>query len=460
MALSIKLSTFVSAGYTNDVRWDLVETGTGILVDSHSKAAPHGDVHSFSFVDNVVDIVYTVKFYEETGGPGTLIKSHDITVSTSEINLYDDIELIVDGGESYDPVSGATSVIIPDLIDTPEYTVEQRAYGQLLEFRNPEIEKDLINGGFALLGGLQFENGTVYIIKRNPKYVVNPPNSQSPTTIFKDVIFLDSDITLTSPDFGKLLIVDGMQPVITITLPEIADTIEKVPLWIESVGTSHVNVVIKAAIGETITATGTTSNTFILGRAEKAQVIKKGSTLYGFTDSTDIKRVGMIEWGYAVGINRLWADGSELTIADYPRLKKAVDSLAVGQVLNYTQWGQNVGGFYPNKGYYAISNDNLKLKIPDWRNRGIRALKYSDGTTDTERLAQLAGGYQKGAMQKFWSGSFTNLNILKVDGTQTEIGTDDGPIAPNIRFGVKIDQTLFGGDTRMENNGMIPLIII
>jgi len=207
MALSIKISSFVSAGYTNPVSWRLFKAGTNILVDTHLEPGPHGVEYNFSFVDNIEDIVYTIKFYEETGGDGTLIKSHDITVTTSVLQLDADLEIIVGGGEAYDPVADTDSVIIPQCKDK-DYYVMQRAIGQLLEVRIAEITKNLVDGGFQLNNGYKFNEGDIYVIKFKATVIVNPPNSQTPS-IFKEVVFIDNDIILTGADYGKLLILVG-----------------------------------------------------------------------------------------------------------------------------------------------------------------------------------------------------------------------------------------------------------
>ncbi len=470
MALAVKISSFVSAGYTNPVRWDLYEAGTNIIVDTHSEAGPHGQVYNFSFTNNIKDIVYTVKMYEETGGPGTLIKSHDVTVSTQTLEFDADIILIVGGGEAYDPVADTDTVIVPATIGKDCYLV-QRAFGQLLETRIPEVQRDEVTGEFKLLNGVLFEPDDIYIVKFRPKVVINPPGTQSPTLIYKDVVLVTEDITLTSSDFGKLYIVDGMLPVVTITLPLIDDTIEKVPLFIESVGTTHNNVVIKAAVGDTIKSLGTTSNTFILGKAEKGQLIKLGSSLYGFTDSIDIKRAGMLDWGYKVGINRLWANGAEYNVADYPRLKKAMDSLVAGQVVSYATWGASVivNGVtvYPSKGYFAISNDNLKFKVPDFRNMSVRALRYSDNTVDDQRLAQLAGGYQHHLVSEHdhfivhnnannGGNDYATRGHLSGGNSGYDLYGSQTP--PNF-FKTSKTGTGIGAETRGSNIGMIPLII-
>jgi hypothetical protein len=88
------------------------------------------------------------------------------------LSFEDDIELIVDGGRSDDPVAGQASVIIPRLIGR-DYDVYQRGFGQLRKERSVEFIKDETNGGFALTGGKLFATADTYIVKIRPSYVVN-----------------------------------------------------------------------------------------------------------------------------------------------------------------------------------------------------------------------------------------------------------------------------------------------
>jgi len=462
MALSIKISSFVSAGYLNPVSWRLFKAGTNILVDTHLENGPHGQEYNFSFIDNIEDIVYTIKFYEETGGPGTLIKSHDMTISTSTLQLDADLEIIVDGGEAYDPIDGEDSVIIPQCKDK-DYYIMQRDIGQLLEVRSGEITKDLVNGGFTLNNGIKFSSGDVFVIKFRATIVVNPPNSQSPS-IYKAIIFIDSDITLTSADYGKLFIVDGLLPVVTITLPAIEDTIEKVPLWIESVGTAHNNVIIKGAPAENITALGSASNTFILGKAERAQIMRVGLKMYGFTDSNDIKRAGQFDYGNYTSINRLLADGVEYTIANYPRIAKALPFM---NTVTYTQFNAVIvvdgDNTFAYRGFFAVSNDNLKFKVPDLRNTSIRALKFLDNTVDAQRTTQKSGGYQHNTNKShghyMFGGPDNNGNPYAAGGHSTGGNLGYGIWGTNGLPNSKLTGPSGGIEARSNNIGQIPLVI-
>jgi hypothetical protein len=463
MALKISIDAFVSGGFTNPVRWDLYEAATGVLVDSHTEAGPHGVDYNFSFVDGIRDIVYKIKFYDVPSGAGigNLIKSHDVTPSTQTLVFDTDIELIVDGGETYDPASGTNSVVVPATIGKDFYVV-QRSIGQLRAERDVEVVPDTVNGGFTLTGVQTFNEGDTFFIKFRPALSVNPAGTEPGSTHYKDVVLITADTILTSLDFGKLLKVDGASAVVTITLPPIADTIAKRSLFIHSIGTTHNNVVIKAAVGETITALGEASNTFILGKAEEAEIIKLESVFYGSTSSADRKRVAQFDLANTTSlVNRLFADGSEYSCADYPSLKKAMDD-GKCTVVDYTTWAATTtidGVVVPiNKGFFALSGDQLFFKVPDLRNKFLRAIT---GVEDTDRLSQGAGGYQH--HQVFAHGhsiKTTNSSASAGDAWDPVRGSNTG--SANTRGAAGANNTIgtYGGtETRSVNIGQIPLVI-
>lgn len=472
MALMVSISAYVSGGFVNPVIWRLYESESGALVDEHQEMGPHGRDYNFSFTSNIRDIVYLLKFYEQPGGTGvgTLVRSWNVTVTTSTITSDSDIETVVDNGGDYDPVSGtSTSIPIPSLIGKDFYVV-QRSIGQRRVDVIPEITINS-DGSYSLLSGETFNAEDTWIIKIRAQYVINPPGSQG-IGGYKDVVLITDNYTILTSDFGKLLIVDANIMVVTLQLPPVSDIIPKLPIWIRSIGMNHINLTIKAATGEVITATGTTSNTFILGRATDAEVINLGGVLYGFTDDADIRKVGQFEWGYYVGLNRLKADGAEYNVSDYPRLKKAIDAMPVGEVVTYSQWGssqtvdyileddqignnQVVGTkvVYPYKGYFALSNDGTKFKVPDLRDRFIRGLSNTtDSTPDPSRVTQLAGGYQVDSFTKHSHNVDTSIGDEGVGKFTTGSGASEPAVVYTKSTG--------GSETRSENIGMFPLIII
>lgn len=462
MALAIHLSTYV-AGYPNPVRWDLHETLSGALVDSHTEAGPHDQVYNFSFVDNIRDIVYTVKFYDVPPPAvlGNLIKGHDVTPTTSHITDAEYLELIVDGGEPEDPTSGTSTVTIPALIGK-RIKLIQRGIGPYRELRDAEYTFDDTTGEIDLLGA-EFNSEDTWFVKILSEYVVNPPGSSNGSQ-YRDVVLIDADTTLSSTDAGKKFIVDGLGSVVTITFPAIGDNVAKIPFFFESIGTIHNNVVLKADTGETILAQAVAHNTFILGKGEQAELIILDGVFYGFTDSNDIKKVGSLDWVYALGLNQKWANGTEYNVADYPRVKKAMDAGKCGTVVSYATWVATalVNGIATqiNKGFWALSDDQTKFLVPDWRNKYVRALRFSDITSDDQRYSQGPGGYQHDEIRAH------NHTIATTNGAASGSANADpvrGSISGtvNTRGGEGAGKTIgeYGGDeTRVIGYGLIPAL--
>lgn len=99
-----------------------------------------------------------------------LNKNTNYPAPPSILYFQDDLELIVGGGRSTDPVINATSVVIPSL-KGKRYNVYQRGLGQLRSERLIEIQDDSVNGGFALLQGYKFTKDDTYIVKIRPSVV-------------------------------------------------------------------------------------------------------------------------------------------------------------------------------------------------------------------------------------------------------------------------------------------------
>jgi hypothetical protein len=92
-------------------------------------------------------------------------------LAPSILVFEDDIEIVVDGGTSNDPLDGDTSISIPSLAGKDFY-VTQRNFGQFRKSRDIEV---VINpaGGFSLLDGYQFKSGDTYTIKIRPRVAAN-----------------------------------------------------------------------------------------------------------------------------------------------------------------------------------------------------------------------------------------------------------------------------------------------
>lgn len=104
-------------------------------------------------------------------------------ISPLSLIFFKDIEIIVDGGEDYDPVDGTNSISIP-ILKGYNYDVIQRAIGQLRVEREPEITIDP-EGGFSLTGDIKFSNKDSFIIKIKPSFF--DPNNLANSSVRKRI---------------------------------------------------------------------------------------------------------------------------------------------------------------------------------------------------------------------------------------------------------------------------------
>lgn len=485
MALSIKLSTFVDAGYTGQLmRWILTETGSGAQIDTHEEAGPHGQVYNFSFVNNIRDIVYTISLYAIPGGGGigSLIKAHDVTVSTSTIIFDIDIEIIVGHGQPQDPAPDAfTTPAIARLIGR-EWKVWHRSRGQLLIDREPEYSRDTVLGTFTLLGGQQFDVDDIYIVKFEIMYVVNPTGSVGGGG-YTGVELVTVDRLLVAGDFGKLLIINQELPVITLTLPPKADCPEKIPLFFQNMGNAglSINVIIKADGAETVMQSGFNDGQFILSRAQDARLIKLGVQFYGINASDEASRRGQVDFIPCPMINRLIADGSEYDADTLPGLLQSLSRFAVPSIKgSFVDWNAGIDELLyiltsqsgdilgpvrnvkRNQTHYAIFMQGgvQKIRVPNLQGKFIRGM-YPGG--DADRAFNTPFGHQsqavpehkivpklgeRGGVDNNASGGgfgYENNNPRSIPSYSVRIGGSDN----NNRL-----------DLRPDNVGMIAAIII
>lgn len=403
MALAIKLSSFISGGFTGDLmRWILKEDVSGATIDTHEEPGPHGVVYNFAFTYGIRDIIYRIELYDVPPGGtvGNLIKSHVLSVTTNTLVIDADIEIIVGRGTDVDPDDLDTETPeIPALVGK-EISFYKRGVGQLLQFREPEISFDDTTGKISLLNGDEFNLDDVYIIKVSPQIIVNPAGSVG--SLYKDIVVETVERNLVPADAGKKIIIDGTQKVLTFGFPEISTYPEKIPLFIENMAedNENINIVFKMLTpGEEFYFNGQHNADFIMSRGDKAEIIKVGVKVFAFSDSYFIKNRGKVELLYQQALNTIIADGTEYEQDDLPGLMKFVNSLNPAQVKDsYAEWNLTsvVDGttYYYNRGFYA--KYGTKVRVPNLLGMSLRALLNMDGAgADIRRYTNYGGGLQR-----------------------------------------------------------------
>jgi hypothetical protein len=336
-----------------------------------------------------------------------------------------------------------------------DFYPEQRATGP---YRDDEWDF-ITTGGFKLLGGRKFTDGDTWFLHFIPKIRLD---SFPSTGQLNDINIVTANEVLDSDYQKKNNYADFATALAVTSWPAFASLPNQRMTFsthggLQRYWTQQFNG------GDTVKFLGQSVNSIDLGQGEFLEVIIKGGIAYVINYSGDAARVGERFWGDRLELNSIFRDGTEYDQDDYPRLVKWIKALPLGQVLNYTDWEltETINGVlrYKNKSKFAIDDVAGTFRVPDDRNRFVRALKYVDATVDTERRTQGPGGYQADAIKVL-----TDVKGVKITGNNT-VGPAASPLDSVNSTGSEFDLTHCfdigdGAETRGENYGQYPLLRI
>jgi hypothetical protein len=341
-----------------------------------------------------------------------------------------------------------------DLEDADFYP-EQRGTGPA---RDDEWDT-ITTGGFKVLGGRVFNDGDTWFLHFIPKIRID---SFPSTGQLNDINIVTASEVLDSDYQKKNNYADFATTLAVTTWPALG-TLPNQRMTFSTHGGLQRYWTLQLNGGDTTKFLGQSVNSIELGKGEFLEVMIKGGILYVLNYAGDAHRVGERFWGDKLEINSIFRDGTEYDQADYPRLVKWIKSLPIGQVLNYTDWEltQTVNGVvhFKNKSKFAIDDTAGTFRVPDDRNRFVRALQFLDATVDAERLTQGPGGYQADAIKVL-----ADVKGVKITGNNT-IGPAASPLDSINSTGGEFDLLhVFdigdGAETRGENYGQYPLLRI
>jgi hypothetical protein len=314
-------------GVTNDLIAVLYEIspsgGVGAEIARQEKSEPHPSPHDFNFA-NVVPKTYIVKIHESTApGSGLLgILRHDFWVDASlqKTQSYEVKTFQVGAGRGtpyYDPADLDTDYINPDL-DGLTYTVFKPGYGPLDWDANINPYS---GGGFSFIDGQIFSQDEIYTVLVSNLIV--QPVAQVGGGYPDDVVVITADTAFGSSHYNKLLVIDSVSALLTITIADIT-AIPDGTVW--GINTQKHNDALRYATlqlpgGASCYINGIQRAALYLGRAEEIWVYKKGSELRIINWDGDYRRVG--DKVYRDGIppfNGLQLTGGWILKTDYPRL--------------------------------------------------------------------------------------------------------------------------------------------
>lgn len=461
MAFTTKISIGPLATVTDYVvlRFYTAEN-PGVQVAVTTLAPPHSDSELVSqLLDD--DVAHICKIYYSIDGIvlGTLKHEFEFQPTNQTIEVEEPLEIHVvdESPAAFEVLSGQNEYNDVSLVNK-QYFIEQRGTGTL---RNDEWDY-IVTGGFKLLGDKLFDSGDTYFLHFIP---IISQDSFPSTSQLIDVKIVSANETIDDTYYRKVCIAAFATTIGTTTFPSLA-TLPNTKIKFSTHGGSQRYWKIQFYTGENVSFLGVNKNIIYLAKGEELELIIKSGVAYVTGYSGAAKYVGQRIWGDKLELNTIFRDGTQYNQSDYPRLVEWISSLPVGQVVDYTTWNTSlvVDGkiIYPNKGKFAIDGTTT-FKVPDDRNMSIRALRYIDSTVDSERQVQGPGGYQIDSLKDHDHFMFNHQ-----DGG-TPYASDSHSTGGNLGYAIngsntepdKFKTSSTGGiETRMENIGLLPLLII
>jgi hypothetical protein len=352
------------------------------IVDSTDHSSPA----SFQF-SNLDPGVYIVKVHESPDGVALGNLRHDFWVDavTNQQVTIEDRWYTVDGLADHDPVSEQNEIPDSYLDGRTVLLVYKEGFRPL----EPVTEwTPIVGGGVELLLTIPLSPGEKVLVQ-----LAVPVSLGSTITndSFSQFVTFTGNVTLTSTEYNKTVLIQSAANKQTTTLPLIASVADSRGYLIRHDGANAVNVIVKAQTGEVIRFRGADINQVELGKGEFIKVIKNGSKWIVNDDRGQWDRLGEVIHARIGGDNMLLMDGvTEYDLTVYVRLKRFIDSLPVGQVVDYAAFAD-----VENKGFFAVDSVNNKAKLPMMFDMSLRFLK-SNGGADPDRPDNIPGGYQAG----------------------------------------------------------------
>lgn len=385
-APGITTNYLVSAIYETNI-----DGSVGPLVTYQAFAAPHSAPRNVSFT-GLGAIVYKHILWENTTAtPGGTQRGdfiYDPAYGASGITLRADLVLVVGAGTG-NPVAGETSFTRADLADW-EYSVEKRGVGTM---RDPE--EILINtaGGWDLTQpGDLFYEGDVWVLHFEPQVSDTPVEPQISGKVFSTSDIVKANTTLTASDLGKAKVIQSSSDNITITLPALSAVGSNRMIALISEGGNHKNATILCSGTDKINFLGTVDRV-ILGQSERIYIYRGvddgGDPVWQISmDKGQFAEVGQIVHSFGkTQKNCVFADGTLLDRAVYPRLWAWVQTLPADMLVTDANWNNPA---LKNKARFSTGDGTTTFRVPCLYEYGF--LRGVDGTV------RVSGSFQDHAM--------------------------------------------------------------
>ncbi len=288
---NISFTISSAPGITNDLIAVIYKTtAPAAEVDRIVKDAPHPDPYNFEFTD-IASGTYIVKIHESPDGSTLGILRHDFWVDATiqKVLAYDIIDFIVDlgrGAPHYDPVDSATQYENPNL-NGKTYVVFKPGFGALVWGTHIQT---ITGGGFEFINGQMFANGEEYtVLVSNLTY----NNIQESAAGYPaDVVLLTGNTSFGNSHYNKLLEVNGVGSVVTITIASIDTIPDGTKFGINTHNGTQRYVTLQLPVSKFCLINFVQYNAIYIGRGEEVTFIKKGAYLRIVHWDGDYRRVG------------------------------------------------------------------------------------------------------------------------------------------------------------------------
>lgn len=457
---------------------DVICTIDGVAAQTRKVyAAPHSQ-RSF-LIEGLDPVWYIIKFYRSVGGvaldeeiltlAGNALTGalYPITKYEYVVNRgYDNTAPVATGSEVWaDPSEGDTGIRDERLLNKT-YWIEERGTGSL---RTDEItDRSDAGGGFdfsaALIAdGKVMNDGATYIATVIER-VDAAPTSGGGSSDYNDIVILTADIDFDPTlHASRVLISNWASDIGTLTMPNLS-LLPDCKFKLQTHGGTQSFAAIQFDAGDTIEFRKSDLNVLYLGSGEEIEIIIKDNVAYIGDYDGDYDKVGQRVWGDAdTELNAVIRNGTQYTQASQPRLMQWIDEygiVTISEGTGATQWGYSTSldgeTIFPNKGKFARDDVGGTIRVPDDRDRTMIALKNTDGTTDSLRQAQGAGGFQKNTFKAHSHRLRGSYGYGNYSGGGNTFWRSPNSAAPYEDVDLMEDT---GGDkTRMDNTGMLPLL--
>jgi hypothetical protein len=470
------------AGYTGHlvIVWKEAIQNNPNPPETGRSAAIAFDVDEVYVISNINPVVHIVEFWRSSDGGTTLdelLRSWSIDASrTSNNPVVAQFDYVVGRGTTEgtigegdywaDPANNDTQIVDERLNG---YAKSEIRFEQRGGIKYREDEYDLVaGGGVELLGGFTFgEDGQTYSVTIY-KTIEGSTTTVTQSSDYNDVVLVTANDDFDNTFYKKLIVANKAgSGLLTITFPDLL-LITNTKVKFQTHQGNQDFLVLQLDAGDTIKFLGQSVNKIVLGKGEEIEIMFKDNVGYVMHYEGDARRVGQRILDDVQRLNTLKADGTEYNLADYPRVADYLNSLPVAQVKSYVDWASSTNAnyvvdqdgsvqyqktIYPHKGFFAKDAVNGKFKVPDMRNMFVRALKALDSVdaSDTERTTNKPGAYQIDAFRK---------HNHEAGGLWNENHTGKFASGGNFNEGEFDVQEAGGTETRGENIGLIPLIVV